>query len=63
VTGTPLLELHLGGWSRVGRQKRKREKEKESDIDKELVMRDDFVGTTKTKIASYLNGHSGTEMP
>jgi hypothetical protein len=31
---------------------------KESDIDKELVTRDDFVGTTKTKIASYLNGHS-----
>jgi hypothetical protein len=28
---------------------------KESDIGKALVMRDDFVGTSKTKISSYLN--------
>jgi hypothetical protein len=51
VTGTPLLELHLGGWSRVSRQKRN------SDIDKELVTRNDFAGTTKTKISSYPNDH------
>jgi hypothetical protein len=28
------------------------------EIDKELVMRDDFTWTSKTKIISYLYGHS-----
>jgi hypothetical protein len=32
--------------------------ENESYIDKELVTRYDFAGTIKTKIASYINGHS-----